>query len=259
LAESWYGATHGVRLVYRDAGADGRLMQVTPSTPSAPRALLDSSGVPLTAADAPSLIDLPTGETCGVFTDAESNLRVFCYEPNTDRWTDVSQRAFDVGLGPRTSGPVGVAFHHYRDASGEPIAGDSNRGALYLSFTEPPASNAPYPDNPNYLISEWLDAAHGARERLSLRWRGKVISEWTALAAGTGVALAEDARRPGLEALMVVRDDAHHGHRLEFLPHADGEFDQALGAGYDFEVMERGICLGIRSEAECGDESTAAY
>jgi hypothetical protein len=110
LAEAMYGATHGLRVVYRSSGLEGWLLQVAPPGPFAPRALLDSHGLPLTAANAPGLIDLPTGETCGVFTDRESNVRVFCYEPSSDRWADVSQRAFDVGLGPHTSGPVSLAL-----------------------------------------------------------------------------------------------------------------------------------------------------
>jgi hypothetical protein len=36
-------------------------------------------------------------------------------------------------------------------------------------------------------------------------------------------------------------------------------FDETLGSGDDFQVMERGICMGLHGERECGDASTAAY
>lgn len=245
-----------LRLLVRAADPEGRLVQV--SAPSA-KGPFELASLPLTAAGTPSLIALPSGELCGLLPDRESYLHAFCQRAADDSWTDLSSRAFDVGLGPQTHGPVGLAYHRYRDASAAAIGGETSRGALFATFTEPPLPTAPTPDNPHYLVSEWLSARHGAFEQLSLRWRGTMASEWTTLAPNTGVALAETADRPGLRALMVVRDDAHHGLRLDFVPHADGENDVQLAAGDDFAVMERGICLGIRSLAECGDETTAAY
>ena len=40
--------------------------------------------------------------------------------------------------------------------------------------------------------------------------------------------------------------EQNNGLQLQFLPWADGVFDAANTQGSDFEVMERGICLGIR-------------
>jgi hypothetical protein len=69
------------------------------------------------------------------------------------------------------------------------------------------------------------------------------------------MALLEDDDH--LQALLVQR--AGGALRLDYLPYADGEVDVNLDSGNDFQVMERGTCLGLRSEAECGDASTAAY
>jgi hypothetical protein len=186
-------------------------------------------------------------------------MRFYCYASADDVWVDLSRRAFDVGLGPETKGSVGMAFHRYRNAAGLLVDGDLTRGALYLSFTEPESSAAHYPDNPHLLVSEWLNARHGAFEQSSLRWRGSLITEWTNLAPGTSVALYEDAGLANLQALMAVRIEATHTTRLDLLPFADGAFDETLASGNDFEVMERGICTGLRPELACGDASTGAY
>jgi len=45
----------------------------------------------------------------------------------------------------------------------------------------------------------------------------------------------------------MLTDMKKTGTRIEFLPLADGAYDEDFGSGDDFEVMERGICLGIRS------------
>jgi hypothetical protein len=249
-------------LLFRATGEEGALWQASALEASGPfvlRRLFDAESHPLVSALGPSSLALPTGELCGVFPDREGFMRFDCYDKARDVWVDLSKRAFDVGLGPHTAGSPSLAFHHYRDATGAFIADDPTRGALYVTFTEPESSAANYPDNPHFFMSEWLNAQHGAFEQISLRWRGRVISEWVNLATGTTLALHEDVARPQLEGLMAVRNEAKHTTHLDFLPHVDGVFDETLGSGDDFQVMERGICMGLHGERECGDASTAAY
>jgi hypothetical protein len=191
-----------------------------------------------------------------VFPDADSFIRFYCYDAASDRWLDLSARAFNAGVGPRTGDAAGLAFHRYRDASGAPASGDGSRGALHLAFSEPESSSALFPNNPHLYISEWLSAAHGAREQISFRWRGRLITEWTQLAPGTGTSLLDSGEH--MQALMVQRTGTG-AHRLDYLPNADGELDEPLNSGNDFEVMERGLCLGIHSETECGGAQTAKY
>jgi hypothetical protein len=218
---------------------------------------MDAEGRAIRSGGAPSLLELPTGELCAVFPDPERFVRIYVYRPDQDDWLELTSNAFDAALGPRTTGPVGMAFHRYRGADGAPLGGDASRGALYLSFTEPESATARNPDNPHYYVSEWLDAQHPARQQLHMRWRGRVITEWTNLAPGTGVALYEDERSVALHALLL--EQTREGRRLEFLPFADGTRNADLGGGSDFQVMERGICTGIRGESLCGDASTGAY
>jgi hypothetical protein len=126
-----------------------------------------------------------------------------------------------------------------------------------LSFTEPDSARTP--DNPHWLISEWLSAKHGAFAQIDFRWRGSVIDQWTNLVPGTGVALYEDETLSALKALMAIRDGKTGATRIDFLPFADGAYDEDFGTGNDFEVMERGICVGLRGVKPCGDRATGAY
>jgi hypothetical protein len=259
LAPERYGTERALAVLYRDASS-GRIEQVffdaTASEVLVRRAVQDSTGRDIDSPSGPSLVALPSGEHCAVMPDALSFMRFFCYERASDRWIDLSAEAFDAGFNASTGDAPGLAFHRYRDASGAPASSDSTRGALYLAFSEPASGLALFPHNPHFFVSEWLSATHGAQERIAFRWRGRIINEWTQLAPGTGVALHDDGEH--LQALLVQRNGAGV-HELQYLPYADGELDEALGAGNDFQVMERGVCLGIRSEAECGGSETARY
>lgn len=254
-----YGAERALFMIAADAetGALAQWVMQPDSGRSVQRAVLDTRGEPVLTGLPPSLLALPTGELCGVFADVGRQIRIYVYRPEQDAWQDLSASAFDAALGPRSAGPVGMAFHLFRAASGAPLRSDASRGALYLTFTEPESAAARSPDNPHVYVSEWLDARHPARQQLHMRWRGRVITEWTNLAAGTGAALYEDELSEALSALLFVQ--ARDGYELDFLPYADGSHDADLGSGSDFQVMERGICSVLRGDAACGDASTGAY
>lgn len=254
LAADRYGAARALGVLYRSTS--GRIEQVWIANGIARRAALDAQGDTIEGVHGPSVTVLPSGERCAVFPDAQANMRFYCYETASDRWRDLSARAFDIEIGPSTNGATALAYHRFRDASGAAPSDDDSRGALLLAFSEPESSAALYPNNPHFYLSQWLSAQHGAREQISFRWRGRVISEWTQLAAGSGMALLEGEEH--LQALLVQRVSGGT-LRLDYLPYADGEVDETLDSGNDFQVMERGICLGLHSEAECGSAATAAY
>jgi hypothetical protein len=73
---------------------------------------------------------------------------------------------------------------------------------------------------------------------------------------GTGVTLYEDETLSALKAALAV--EVKDTQRVDFLPFADGSFPAQLGSGNDFEVMERGICRGIRPARECGEDPETA-
>ncbi len=247
-----YGADALLRVFYRPLGPDAVLMQASAVDPAGPyrvAPVFDVEAVQLTVGSTPSVLVIGTGELCGVFPDPEGFVRLYCYEPDVDAWRDLTRTAFFSGLGPKSAGPVGLAYHRYRHADGSLVQGDATRGALMLSFTEPESSYAKNPDNPHYFISESLSAATPARTHLFLRWRGSVIDEWTNLAAGTGLAIYEDLELSALKGLMLAR--VSDATRLDVLPFADGVYEQQLGSGNDFVVMELGICEGLKGKGKC--------
>ncbi|HKU38779.1 MAG TPA: hypothetical protein VJR89_11550, partial [Polyangiales bacterium] len=232
----------GVRVLYR--ARDGALFEAQAGRTSR---VLDTQRRAIAVGLAPSLLALGTGELCGVFPDHEGYVRFYCEEQSG--WRDLTSSAFYAALGPKTSGPVGLAYHRYRASDGGSITPDVTRGAVMLSFTEPESASAKYPDNPHYFVSEWLSAAHPAREALYFRWRGSVIDEWTTLEPGTGLALYEDEQLSALKALMLAKLPA--ALHLDFLPFADGVHAERLGSGNDFELMANGICEGLRGRGGC--------
>jgi hypothetical protein len=262
-------ALHGGEVVLLFRALDGALMQaLVPLVPHERASVLisialDQDERPILTRFAPSALMLGTGELCGVFPDLESHVRFYCRAEGTGAWADLSARAFYATLGPKTGGPVGLAYHRFRYADGGFVGADAAsedagaRGAIYLTFTEP-APGSSRPDNPNLLISQALDRDAPARHAIDFRWRGNVINQWTHVAQGTAVALYEDESLPGLVAALPVRGEGE-AIRIDLLPVADGTFSAELGAGNDFAVMERGICTGLRGTKWCGGPKTGAY
>ncbi|HKP61183.1 MAG TPA: hypothetical protein VJV78_30845 [Polyangiales bacterium] len=241
-----------LRVMYR--AHDGALLQASARDLAGPFQIIpvrDEQGRAIQVGAGPSVLALGTRELCGVLPDLEGYIRFFCHDAEHDHWRDLSSTAFYAGLGPKTSGRAGLAYHLYRRSDGQLVTPDATRGALILSFTEPESPAAKYPDNPHYFISEWLSAAHPASSELYFRWRGRVIDEWTTLAPGTGLALYEDPELTELKALMLARIQNSDTTRLDYLPFADGTHEERLGSGNDFELMARGICEGLHGAEGC--------
>jgi hypothetical protein len=263
--EARYGASRVLGVFWRadgDREPAAALMQASALAPAGPfhtQRVRDQHAQPITSAFGPTLAKLGTGELCGVFTDQDAFIRFYCYDAARDLWVDLSTHAFYAGLGPQTQGQVGLAYHRYRAADGTPANGDASRGALYLSFTEPDVDSERFSHNPHFYVSEWLDAEHPAMTEIDFRWRGRVINQWTHLEPGTGVALYEDETLSALKGLMASGTDRPGVTRIEFLPLADGAYDEDFGTGNDFQVMERGICTRLRGDQACGGPDTASY
>ncbi|HMI91083.1 MAG TPA: hypothetical protein VK509_06945, partial [Polyangiales bacterium] len=262
----FYGTAEVLSVFFRAAASapgaikPGTLLQASALAPGGPfqlRQVIDQAGEPIESALGPSVLRLGTGELCAVFPDLQRAVRIYCYAQERDRWIDLTRRAFYAGFGPETGAEVALAYHRYRDADGLALGGDDSRGALYLALTEPAAGTQGKPDNPNLWISTALSARHGAFEALDFRWRGALIDQWTHLGADSAVTLYEDESLSALKAALIARTD--DGLQLDFLPLADGSFAGALRAGNDFEVMERGICVGLQGVERCGGPSTGKY
>jgi hypothetical protein len=262
----FYGTSEVLSVFFRAAAGaagvtkPGTLLQASALGPDGPfqlRELIDQAGRPIESALGPSVLQLGTGELCAVFADLQRGVRFYCYAQERDRWIDLTARAFYAGFGPETGAEVGLAYHRYRDADGLPLGGDDSRGALYLAFSEPAPGKTTPPDNPNLWVSRALSARHGAFAAIDFRWRGSLIDQWTDIGADSAVTFYEDETLSALKAALIIRKD--DSLQLDFLPLADGSFEAKLRGGDDFEVMERGICVGLRGEERCGDRTTGAY
>lgn len=256
-------ATSALRVLWLDEGTHALrgAVRVRPGSPWVAAHANDRNGNPLVGALGPSMVGLPSGEVCGIFPDPQRFIRLFCLDASDvedadARWRDLSRDAFYAGMGPVTESEANIVFHRYLSASGYPIDG-SQRGALHVAYTR--AASRKEPLNPQMLISEWLDAAHTAAERVNFRWRGSVINEWANLAPTSALALHPTAGPLGLTGLAVTDLGVSGEYALMWLAAADGAFDTELSVDNDFAVMERGICRGLGHTKRCGGRSTATY
>lgn len=258
-----------VALMYRDKSTGQyrwRTLADATSTSSTYRgALLTDTGGTLTGTESPTFAAWPynpsttsNGTTCGAITDTLGDVGLYCYDRATNRFEDVSASAFP-GTQPRTVGKPGLAYHAYRSLFGIPRAGDPTRGAYWLSVVQ---AGAVY-DFVDMWISDPIstDPAEALGDVFfpSSR-RGKVGNVWTNLLDGSGMAMYDDEDLGAMKAVWIRQDggdtssplgDVH----LRFLPFADGGFRAEFRDGNDFQVMERGICLGISNGADCGPSS----
>lgn len=73
---------------------------------------------------------------------------------------------------------------------------------------------------------------------------------WTALVAGSNIAVYSDSTLDNVFALGAIQDK---GDKLVFFPHGDGAPDFAFGANSDFRVMEDEVCRFLRYSAPTWD------
>jgi hypothetical protein len=105
LAERRFGVERALVLVARasDTGELVQWMLRPDGSGLSQRAVVDADGQPIRSGGAPSLLELPTGELCGVFPDPEKLIRIYVYQPEHDNWLDLTAHAFDAALGPRST------------------------------------------------------------------------------------------------------------------------------------------------------------
>ena len=228
-------------------------------------AVLTTGGSTLSGTESPTFAAWPydpmstaDGTTCGAITDSLGDVGLYCYDRGTNRFVDRTATAFP-SVQPRTVGKPGLAYHAYRSLFGIPRENDANRGAFWLSVVQA---------DPRWdFVDVWISdpVSTDANEALddvtfpSAR-RGKVGNVWTNMLDGAGMAMYDDEELGAMKAVWIRQDggddnvplgDVH----LRFLPFADGGFRAEFRDGNDFQVMERGICLGISNGTACGPSS----
>lgn len=257
-----------VGLFYRDKNSGQyrwrTLANANSSTSTYRGALMTATGGTLTGTESPTFAAWPydpmstsAGTTCGAITDTAGDVDLYCYDRATNRFEQMNS-AF-TGSKPRTVGKPGLAYHAYRSVFGVPRAGDPARGAYWLSVVQAHSEwdfvdvwiTDPISEDPG----ESLDDVYFPQSR-----RGKVGNVWSNMLDGAGMAMYDDADLGAMKAVWIRQDGGDNSSplgavHLRFLPFADGSFSAEFRDGNDFQVMERGICLGISNSADCGPSS----
>ncbi len=262
------GSTSVLGLFYRELGSGQyrwrTMTSVTAAGSTSRGAVMTETNATLTGSQSPTFTgwpydptSSPNGTICGAITNDAGTVGLYCYDPATNRFVNRSSTAFPAVTKPITSGKPGLAFHTYRSWAGIPLVAD--RGAFWLGVT---VADLEW-DFVDVWISEPIGS--GAGEALQAvefpaSRRGKVGNVWSNLADGTGMALYDDASLGAMKALWLRVDGGDSsppvgGRKLRFLPFVDGGFRAELTDGNDFQVMERGICLGLEDAAYCGPSS----
>ena len=194
------------------------------------------------------------GTTCGVLTDVTSQVRFYCYDQASNQWIDQTDTAFS-STEPTAQAKVDVTFRPYRHYSGTPM--DEARGQFW--FTSVGSQRVAW-----LWMSSTVDTDKPPTSGLSFpkTQRGVMGSVSTDLIAGSGAILLDDPALGATKAVWITDDG-----KVSFLPLADGTFTDGLSDGNDFQVMERGICLGLikstggaaAAEAFCGTASDSKW
>ncbi len=206
------------------------------------------------------------GYACGAFpvfvgggTDPD-RLKVYCYNKATDYWIDDSGTDMSANVARRPA----IAFHTVRQSTGTSDA-DASMAA--------PAACIDGVCGQFYVVGKNNNAERRAWWRLS----GLVSSgtspsavmfplapgfyhAWQSLSFA-GAALYEDADLSALKGLLTYQHGSVAPWRLYGLGMADGTYRLDLNGGDDFQVMERGICLGLHGWdiSRCGGPNVFGY
>jgi hypothetical protein len=216
-------------------------------------AVLDGSGAALTGTVSPSVAST-SNRTCGVFPDSSGNSRFHCLDiaaPN--RWTDYSSTMFALTPGYQAQTvKVGLAFHVLRDSNGGPLYGDSTVGQFWMATVQPGGVTSR-----NLLIytSSKLSSTITPSGAMNFVWYAWGASLWDSVFAGTGISLYEDPTLSALKGYFLA--DGGSLSASVFAPFVDGTLNETQRDVNDFQVMERGICLGARFTISGGGLDTA--
>jgi hypothetical protein len=168
-----------------------------------------------------------------VLADASSHLRLYHHEANLDRWRDMTQAVFPVAPTGTVAQRVGFVYHALTAGDGSIL--HPLKGEFMLPYARPPDTSLRFP----------LSTAGG----FGHFWYGAVTRQ-------DGMDFFADPQFPYAKAALL---DA--GGEVRFLPHADGIFDLDFRSGSDFQIMERGICLGLHrgDTTRCGPSNAFGY
>jgi hypothetical protein len=219
-------------------------------------AVVDASGASLTG-DIGASVASTSNRTCAVFPDASRKARFHCLDVTSGRWTDYSTTMFaSTGSYLTQTVKPSLAFHRQRDKNGNPLYGEPSIGQFWMATVSPGATARSL----LFYTSSALSSAvlpDASMHFTFYAWGG---SYWDDVYPGSGVSLFADGSVSALKAAILGPSGPSTGCVM-FLPLVDGTVNETQTDINDFQVMERGMCLGLHGgdTAYCGATNNFGY
>jgi hypothetical protein len=258
--DNGYGSAEGVLVIFF-ADPDGSYKAMWAAAPavggwSEPFDLFDDTWEPMEGAKPPSVTSVPRSHTeddyCGTFVDVNDLIRLYCLHPGTLVW---SERGTALTGAPTSAAKATVSFHINRTAVGSYVDNDPTNGHLYV-ITDGGVFEGDRV--PKLRLLRRMPGSGGMPdfEQAANLWFG---ARWFTVKTTTSFAIYDDRVLGATKAAIVRPNDSVH-----FLPLADGAVRAELRDGNDFQIMERGLCMGLRFQFQdghdyCGNASTSVW
>jgi hypothetical protein len=209
-------------------------------------------GSPFQGTIAPTLMWWPKvgqpGELCGLFTLLDNQMRFLCNVEGTDVWNEYTTKAF--GETPLyTVAKPSLVYRFERSPNGTTFDNISQAlGKYWLIYFSPIPEHGGRPA-PFTRMSRMLNATHSPTSYSLTEPIFSVDKDFPfgGVYQGTSdFSLLEDTRLAGLMAAGTRWRPDQSNLETTFFPFADATYNAELKTGSDFQVMSRGICLGLK-------------
>lgn len=235
----------------------------------------DTTGHEIDGSVSPTVVSWPSrgganhadvGTSCAVFVDRLQAARFYCYVKSSDRWQDFSAKMYQWIPMAHTPTKVGLAYHVLRNGTGGALGNDITRGQFWMTVAPGSDTNGdgvidPAPSKPELYISTYLSASNPPHPNIT-QWsvKGPYWDATQTVDTYTNVGLYEDESISAMKGTWFENNTS-----ILFMPYADGTFNEPLKDGNDFQVMERGICMGVLggedylAQTTCGTSNFFGY
>ena len=204
-------------------------------------------------------ISHPNRMMCAVFPEMAavgSLIKIFCRTPTTGPWTDITQQAFgEIAL--RTFSKVSLVYRYQRLTDGTPVDEGNAVGQWWLFRTNSstlglrgPISQEMSVLNPPTSFTQSNSIFKPYQPSIGQQTMGLRYLLWDYNTPETHLHVFHHLKLSALQAagLFASGGETH----LRLYPVFDGTSNTPLSTGSDFQIMERGICLGLQDASFCG-------
>lgn len=222
----------------------------------------DQANVQIKGAFSPGVAIWPNrhstnAQTCGVFPSTNNTMRLYCYDPTSNRWVHQAQ-AF--ALAESTRSKPNLIYHPVRFSNGTSIDPNGIVGQFWLSYTFINAAG-------NWNAAMWRSQTLGgttlptptsatAVQPMFIHAEKRSMhsnSLGNMMMPNTSITIYVDDKVAALKGAWVGRHSGSTIDKLRFFPFMDGTYDTQLKTGNDFRIMERLLCHALHKPDFSGD------